>query len=193
VRRFWPGREDELARELRANRPVLPADFVRPLAQRIAAARPRTGLYAASRLSFAGAITVLALGTLISFGGLGYAASGTRDAVKAVKRVVAPTKPTPVVDSAASAQYRQKKVTVCHNGHEITIAEAALPAHLAHGDTLGPCPATGVAGVRAAVLNSRATSSRLPFTGISLGVTVLVALLLFGTGVALRRSADRKQ
>lgn len=33
-----------------------------------------------------------------------------------------------------------KKVTVCHNGHEITISRSALAAHLDHGDTEGPCP-----------------------------------------------------
>jgi len=31
------------------------------------------------------------------------------------------------------------KVVVCHNGHTICIAAAAVPAHLAHGDILGPC------------------------------------------------------
>ena len=39
----------------------------------------------------------------------------------------------------------QEKVTVCHKpdkpkgGHEITIAEPAVPAHLAHGDYVGEC------------------------------------------------------
>lgn len=32
-----------------------------------------------------------------------------------------------------------RKVTVCHNGHTISIAPQALPAHLAHGDQLGAC------------------------------------------------------
>lgn len=37
-----------------------------------------------------------------------------------------------------------KKVLVCHKpdkkgGHTLSIAEPAVPAHLAHGDTLGPC------------------------------------------------------
>lgn len=36
------------------------------------------------------------------------------------------------------------KVLVCHkpnkNAHTLSIAPAAVPAHLAHGDTLGPCP-----------------------------------------------------
>ncbi len=38
-----------------------------------------------------------------------------------------------------------EKVLVCHKpdkkgGHTISIAAEAVPAHLAHGDTLGPCP-----------------------------------------------------
>jgi len=37
----------------------------------------------------------------------------------------------------------QNKVTICHQGDEgpetITVAAPAIPAHLAHGDTLGPC------------------------------------------------------
>jgi len=37
------------------------------------------------------------------------------------------------------------RVTICHrtgngNSHTITVSCNALPAHLAHGDTLGPCP-----------------------------------------------------
>ncbi len=31
------------------------------------------------------------------------------------------------------------KVKVCHKGHTITIDEHALPAHLKHGDHIGPC------------------------------------------------------
>lgn len=33
----------------------------------------------------------------------------------------------------------EPKVTICHNGHSITVAQSAVPAHLAHGDTVGPC------------------------------------------------------
>jgi hypothetical protein len=32
-----------------------------------------------------------------------------------------------------------EKVTICHKGKAITVSVAALPAHLGHGDTLGPC------------------------------------------------------
>lgn len=48
---------------------------------------------------------------------------------------------------ATQAQGRgQEKVTICHippgnpdNAHEITVGAPAVPAHLAHGDTLGEC------------------------------------------------------
>jgi hypothetical protein len=48
--------------------------------------------------------------------------------------------PTPLPEDEAG-----HKVTICHkpggkNPHTITVARSALPAHLGHGDTLGPCP-----------------------------------------------------
>jgi hypothetical protein len=43
--------------------------------------------------------------------------------------------------------YGGAKVTLCHippgnpdNAHTITVGASAVPAHLGHGDTLGPCP-----------------------------------------------------
>ena len=36
----------------------------------------------------------------------------------------------------------QEKVTICHKGHTIEVAKAALQAHLNHGDTVGPCSVT---------------------------------------------------
>jgi len=38
-----------------------------------------------------------------------------------------------------NALQNNEKVTVCHNGHAITISVNALPAHLAHGDEMGDC------------------------------------------------------
>jgi hypothetical protein len=39
------------------------------------------------------------------------------------------------------------KVTICHippgrsaNAHTLSVNAMAVPAHLRHGDTLGPCP-----------------------------------------------------
>ena len=49
----------------------------------------------------------------------------------------------------SAAQY-QYKVTICHRTHSkkkplhtIRVSSRAVPAHLKHGDTLGPCPTTG--------------------------------------------------
>src|SRR5262245_632952 len=53
--------------------------------------------------------------------------------------------------------YGAAKVTICHippgnpsNAHTITVGAPAVAAHLAHGDTLGPCPAVAAAAPTAA-------------------------------------------
>jgi hypothetical protein len=33
----------------------------------------------------------------------------------------------------------QAKVTICHKGKTISVAEPAVPAHMKHGDIAGPC------------------------------------------------------
>ena len=38
------------------------------------------------------------------------------------------------------------KITLCHKGVTITVGPAAMPAHLAHGDTLGDCEGGGGGG-----------------------------------------------
>ena len=50
------------------------------------------------------------------------------------------------VISSPDAFAANEKVTLCHvppgdpaNAHTITVSASAVPAHLAHGDTLGPC------------------------------------------------------
>ncbi len=82
------------------------------------------------RFAAAGA-AALAVAALASVGGVGYAA-----------RLVGGSN-----ISAAAAQYPPSKVTICHHTHSqknpfvtITVSERALPAHLGHGDTVGPCP-----------------------------------------------------
>ena len=83
-----------------------------------------------ARFAAAGAVA-LAVAALASMGGVGYAA-----------RLVGGSN-----ISAAAAQYPPSKVTICHHTHSqknpfvtIIVSERALPAHLGHGDTVGPCP-----------------------------------------------------
>jgi hypothetical protein len=40
----------------------------------------------------------------------------------------------------AGKAYGKTKVTICHKGKTIKVAQPAVKAHLRHGDTLGPCP-----------------------------------------------------
>jgi len=40
------------------------------------------------------------------------------------------------------------KVKICHKGHTITVSQNAVNAHLAHGDTIGPCVVTKHKGDR---------------------------------------------
>ena len=82
------------------------------------------------RIAVAGAVA-LAVAALASVGGVGYAAR-----LVGVSNI-----------SATAAQYPPSKVTICHHTHSqknpfvtINVSERALPAHLGHGDTVGPCP-----------------------------------------------------
>jgi hypothetical protein len=79
------------------------------------------------RVLVAGAVSAALLTPLVVFGGVGFAKS-----------------------SPSAAQYQYGKTTLCHRTHSkkhprvtITVGNAAVPAHLRHGDTLGPCPTTG--------------------------------------------------
>ena len=54
--------------------------------------------------------------------------------------------------SAISADQYQygKKVTICHKGKTISVAKAAEPAHMRHGDAAGTCAAAKAKKAKAA-------------------------------------------
>jgi hypothetical protein len=132
---------DSLESDLRRHRPEPREDFVRQLEARIAADRTPapSGRGAGRRLGLAVALTAALIVVASVMGGVGYAASSVTHAAHAVAVVF---KFTPhqvgAISSAAADQYG--KVTLCHNGHEISISQNAVPAHLAQGDTIGACP-----------------------------------------------------
>jgi hypothetical protein len=152
----------ELDGLLRSQRAEARDEFVDGLAERVLAT-PRTTRRAWSRVAFAGAVTTFILGTVASFGGLSYAASGATGTYHAVKQVaVKHTLFVSVHKSSAAGQYAPKP-------------KLKKKKHHAAG---------GTAGVQAAVSKPSGT---LPFTGLSLLTTLIVSLALIATGLLLRR------
>lgn len=85
-----------------------------------------------ARVAAAGALA-LVIGVPVSLGATGLAA-----------KVVGSSDTTPT-----ATEYPASKVTICHHTHSqtnpfvtITVSQNALPAHLGHGDTVGPCSPT---------------------------------------------------
>ena len=81
-----------------------------------------------------------AFSMLVAFGQVGAVVRGAGAVAAAL---------TPVAQANGNGPYGPYgpygKVTICHHADSkrfvtITVSEAAVPAHLAHGDTVGPCP-----------------------------------------------------
>ena len=107
--------------------------LVNALSARVTEDGRQSRLHVYARFSFACAISVLMLGDLASFGGIGYAASRTVDVAKVAKRVVTPAKPKPapvVVASPSHDQYKPEKVTICHRTGSVTRDDHRFPAPL---------------------------------------------------------------
>jgi hypothetical protein len=133
---FWRA-QDDLGRELRAQRPQPRRELVDGIASRIVGGR-RRGAGRPARLGVAVALTAAMLAALGAFGGLSYAANGVAHAVNAAAHVVVPDKtnmPT-ISESSAMAQY---KVAMCFHNHTINVDSHAVHALTANGATVGAC------------------------------------------------------
>jgi hypothetical protein len=156
-------KQDPLEAELRTA--FTPSEgFTDELRGRVVAAAPRTRYARASRASFATAVAVFMLGTFASFGGVGLAAAGARQTVKAVAHVTINQKPVIRHLTSASDQYPKAKVVTKAKPKPVKPAVQAVSPTL--------------------IAKKQKT---LPFTGISLVATTLAALMLIGLGLGLRR------
>jgi hypothetical protein len=155
-------RSSDAEAALRGHRSEPREEFVESLATRVAEERPRYRV-AWSRLAFAGAASTMILGVFASFGGFGYAAAGASATYSVAKQAVVEHKlSVDVHKSSAASQYDE--------------APSTPPANNSAGQVEG-----------SAVGQVAGTQSELPFTGLSLAVTVLVGLALLTTGLILRR------
>jgi uncharacterized protein YqgC (DUF456 family) len=155
-------REPDPEATLRSYRAQPRDDFVESLADRISE-DSRVHRTSWSRLAFAAAASTMILGMFASFGGLGYAATGATSTYSVVKQAVVKHKlSVDVRKSSASGQYPPTPTA---------------PTNQVAGESAVKGSATGaVAGAQT-----------LPFTGVSLLVTVLLGFALLVTGLILRR------
>jgi hypothetical protein len=132
---FWR-REDDLGRELRAQRPEPRRELVDGIARKIAGERRRSD--PKLRLGVAVGLSAAMLAALGAFGGLSYAATGVSHAVSSAVHAVVPTQASApgVSFSSAMAQY---KVALCFHGHTISVDSHAVNALLAAGAKRGAC------------------------------------------------------
>jgi hypothetical protein len=136
-------------------------ELVRSVSARIAESRGRR---AWSRVAFAGALSTVIVGMVASFGALGYAKSGAAATYSTARQIVVTHKLTVHVrNSSAASQYPGTPPP--------PKTQSVAGASKQH--------ANAVAGVAAA--------KTLPFTGLSLLVTVLIGATLLALGLILRR------
>jgi len=128
-------------------RPRPRAEFRQALATRVDQSRPSS--LGRLRIAYAAGLSAVLLVALGAFGGLGYAATGGKQAAKAAAKVFSKSgnDSSPRADgqaqftplnTPAENQYRGQRCTIQHRtGHGFIIIEVAgeaVPAHMRHGD-----------------------------------------------------------
>jgi hypothetical protein len=117
-----------------------------------------------SRAAFVAAFVVLVVGSFASFGGLSYAASGGAHALRTVAHAA--------------------------TGHKVVVRNSSAASQ--YNKTPGQVLGVKTTKHHKKVLAAPVKSGTLPFTGLSLLVTVLLSLALAGGGYVLRRAGRSK-
>lgn len=171
--KWWIERNAErrLRRQLRSARSEPRPELVAAVSSRIAGARPAAR--SRFRLAIAGAISTVALVAAGSMGGVGYAASVGKSAVKTVEKAVSPSaKRAVITHSAARSQY----------GYFVLGAKKSKNA-----------AKTKRVAARAPIAGISQPKGGLPFTGLALGTPLAVGLVLLGLGIVLRRRTRSRE
>jgi hypothetical protein len=143
----WFQRSPSLGRQLRRDRPQPNEELVTRIVQDVSPRSTRSRL----NMALAFALTTALVLAFALTGGIGYAASAVGHGTSAITQLVSGKGPAKPGNSAhsqgSSANQYAHKVLICHippgnpgKAHTISVDQSAVPAHLAHGDTLGPCP-----------------------------------------------------
>ena len=137
---------DSMERKLRRDRPQPSDDLVQRITEDVSGRPARRRLNLGLAFALTAALTVAFALT----GGIGYAASAASKGTTALTQLVSGKGPAKVKgqqSKGSSAKQYGQKVLICHippgnpdNAHTISVAQSAVPAHVAHGDTLGACP-----------------------------------------------------
>lgn len=177
VRRLFGTGGDAVESALRAGRPEPTDELVSDLSALVSASPGYA--HRGSRLAFAAALAVLVVGTFLSFGGAAYAANET------AQSSATPSSPA----SAAQDEYGSQPVA------KVPPAPPQNPTQNTKPETVTQTPATTTnptSEVKGETATAPTKSGTLPFTGIGLGTTVLLSVLLVTLGVFLRRRESRE-
>jgi hypothetical protein len=145
-------RSGPIERKLRRDRPQPSETLIQRIADDVSGRPARRPL----NLVLAFTLTVALAVAFAMTGGIGYAASAVTNGTTAITHLVSGKGPTSSAkgnsaqsngqSKGSSNDQYEHKVLICHrppgnpeNARTISVDEHAVPAHLAHGDTLGPC------------------------------------------------------
>jgi hypothetical protein len=129
-------RRRDVESELRAARPEPPSMLLSAIEGKIQRSATTTRRFG-PRIAVALTLTAGLLAAVASVGGVSSAARGVQHVARSVTGLTGKHEPRAADRTSAGHQYGHT-IRVCHHGRVIEISVSALPAHLAHGDSIVP-------------------------------------------------------